>query len=593
MSESDRVDRAAELLERLLADADLRARFRAQPETACREAGFPDLAAEIAQMGGSLQTLDLRESRSSLVGVLMAAAFEGMGVLELSHLAGGGLSGEAAAAAHRALTRSGMAAVRPGGAIHPPHPPHVAPPHVPHGPRVPHPAASASPPPQPAPAAADPSAAPAPADPQAATPAATGGPVADAAAAPGAPSAPAPGAAAAGPGAPPPVPADQGVPATGLPAGTPPPPAAPGAPPGQPWPDSPGAPASASPPGGGGWPQAGAVAQDHAVARAAAAPDVSMAPGAGGGGATFQQLVDDPRITFPPSARADFLSGNIDPRFVPILERLARDHPIGLSVVKTGHDQFVAGTNVVSNHFKGRALDIATVDGAPVGPGNAAAREVMTELANLDPAVRPSEVGGPWLISAPGFFSDAGHQDHIHVGFDSPAPAEAQAPAPGPPEAQSPVQPPPEAQSPVQPPPEAQSPVQPPPEAQTPAQPPPGGQATAQAADDGPAAAGRPRPRLRRPVRRPPMLTARSSSPPQARRSMDHPPLSPWRSPAAPALQGPARCMMPPPAAVARAAASTSWRPRATTPGTTRPRRPSHSGWPSGRSVPACHLSFR
>ena len=194
-----------------------------------------------------------------------------------------------------------------------------------------------------------------------------------------------------------------------------------------------------------------------------------MAPGAGGGGATFQQLVDDPRITFPPSARADFLSGNIDPRFIPILERLARDHPIGLSVVKTGHDQFVAGTNVVSNHFKGRALDIATVDGAPVGPGNAAAREVMTELANLDPAVRPSEVGGPWLISAPGFFSDAGHQDHIHVGFDSPAPAEAQAPAPGPPE--------------------AQSPVQPPPEAQTPAQPPPGGQAAAQAADEGPAAA--------------------------------------------------------------------------------------------------------
>ena len=339
----------------------------------------------------------------------------------------------------------------------------------------------------------------------------------------------------------------------------------------QPWPDSAGAPASASPPGGGGWPQAGAVAQDHAVARAAAAPDVSMAPGAGGGGATFQQLVDDPRITFPPSARADFLSGDIDPRFIPILERLAREHPIGLSVVKTGHDQFVAGTNVVSNHFKGRALDIATVDGAPVGPGNAAAREVMTELANLDPAVRPSEVGGPWLISAPGFFSDAGHQDHIHVGFDSPAPAEAQAPAPGPPEAQSPVQPPPEAQTPA---------------AQTLRAGRPGhGASGRRGPGRGPGCAGRCA--GRRCSRHDPVHRRRPGG------AWIHPRLSPWRSPAAPALQGPARCMTPPPAAVARAAASTWWRPPGTTPGTTRPRRPSRNGWPSGRSVPVCHLSFR
>ena len=41
VSESDRVDRAAELLERLLADADLRARFRAQPGDGVPGGGLP------------------------------------------------------------------------------------------------------------------------------------------------------------------------------------------------------------------------------------------------------------------------------------------------------------------------------------------------------------------------------------------------------------------------------------------------------------------------------------------------------------------------------------------------------------------------
>jgi hypothetical protein len=53
-----------------------------------------------------------------------------------------------------------------------------------------------------------------------------------------------------------------------------------------------------------------------------------------------------------------------------------------------------------------------------VRPGSAAARKLAAELRGLDAPIRPSEIGSPWAINAPGYFTDADHQDHIHVGFD-------------------------------------------------------------------------------------------------------------------------------------------------------------------------------
>jgi hypothetical protein len=407
VSEPDRIERAAELLERLLADAAFRERFRAQPEAACREAGFPDIAEEIAQAGSSLQTLELRESRSSLVGVLMAAALEGMGVLELSHLAGSGLSGEAAAAAHRALTRSGMRAVGAGGGLHAPHVPHAPglhAPHVPHAPglHAPHVPHAPQTPPPPPPAGAAP-----------------GGPVAGAAAASG-PGAPAPADPAAAAGAPGAAPAAPGAPgAAAASAGATAGPGAGGAT-NEPWPDSAGTPAPPVQGQAGGWPQPGAGSSPPPAPAAAQAgggpqpgPGSSAQPEAlqnavqtpaGAAAPTIQQVVDDPRITFPPEARANALAGGLDPRFAGLLQTLAGDHRLGVGVAQ------------------GQALDIATVDGSPVGPDNPAARELMTELANLDPSLRPPQVGGPWAISAPGFVGGAGYQDHIHLGFDSPSP---------------------------------------------------------------------------------------------------------------------------------------------------------------------------
>ncbi len=119
------VVRAAELLERLLTDPAFRADFRADPAGLCQSFGLEDLAQELSVQVSGLQTLELRESRSSLAGVMMAAAAEGVGAFELmNYVRGGGggggggvLQGQAAAVVNQALTRPGLQAVAQPGAV--------------------------------------------------------------------------------------------------------------------------------------------------------------------------------------------------------------------------------------------------------------------------------------------------------------------------------------------------------------------------------------------------------------------------------------------------------------------------------------------
>ena len=64
------------------------------------------------------------------------------------------------------------------------------------------------------------------------------------------------------------------------------------------------------------------------------------------------------------------------------------------------------------------------IDGEIVGPGSPLAREVACELSSLNPDYRPNEIGSPFAIAGPGYFTDAAHQNHIHVGFKQEIPAD-------------------------------------------------------------------------------------------------------------------------------------------------------------------------
>jgi cell wall-associated NlpC family hydrolase len=106
-------ERAAALLERLLSDPVYRAEFRADPARACAAEGLPEVAAELGR-GRAMQTLELRESRSSLAGVLMAAALEGASLAVLvDHAQAATTVDPDAASALAHLTQTNQAAVAP------------------------------------------------------------------------------------------------------------------------------------------------------------------------------------------------------------------------------------------------------------------------------------------------------------------------------------------------------------------------------------------------------------------------------------------------------------------------------------------------
>lgn len=135
-----------------------------------------------------------------------------------------------------------------------------------------------------------------------------------------------------------------------------------------------------------------------------------------------QAVLSDAAIHLTEAARGDVESGRIDPRVLEVLLVLTQVHelaPVGPLI--TGHSYFVKGTTRVSNHVFGGAVDILGIDGEPVSPANAAARQVIEELLSLPAPLTPDEVGGPWIVrvGARSSFTNSDHQDHVHIGWDS------------------------------------------------------------------------------------------------------------------------------------------------------------------------------
>ena len=100
---SEEIERSADLIEHLLGDPELRRRFRADPASVLREHGLLELAEGLGRGRRALMTLELRESRSSLAGVMVAAAAEGVDFTHIAERAAPGLEREAARAVDRVL----------------------------------------------------------------------------------------------------------------------------------------------------------------------------------------------------------------------------------------------------------------------------------------------------------------------------------------------------------------------------------------------------------------------------------------------------------------------------------------------------------
>jgi hypothetical protein len=116
----------------------------------------------------------------------------------------------------------------------------------------------------------------------------------------------------------------------------------------------------------------------------------------------------------------DYASSRLDRRVRVLLVAIAKRHRVRVSCIRTGHSRFVAGTRRISNHTVWRAVDVDQVDGHPVSASNTAARELALWIGRSRAGVQPSEVGSPWDFEPRPWFTDPGHQDHLHVGFAGP-----------------------------------------------------------------------------------------------------------------------------------------------------------------------------
>jgi hypothetical protein len=136
---------------------------------------------------------------------------------------------------------------------------------------------------------------------------------------------------------------------------------------------------------------------------------------------TPASLLANNSIAFSPAAADDIAHGVADERLLALLGWMAVRHGIVVSVIKTGHARYVAGTHKESNHWFGRAATIVEVDGRPVTAGSSAAADLWKQLLTAPKPIRPAEIGAPW--TAPGTslrsFSGPDEQSSLHVGFDA------------------------------------------------------------------------------------------------------------------------------------------------------------------------------
>jgi hypothetical protein len=120
---------------------------------------------------------------------------------------------------------------------------------------------------------------------------------------------------------------------------------------------------------------------------------------------------------------SDYTSPQLDRRVRTLLVAAAHRQPIRVSCLRTGHSWYVNGTRRVSNHSVWRGVDIDRVGGRPVSSSNTAARQLALWIGRGRAGVQPSEVGSPWTFGARPWFTDGGHQGHLHVGFPGPTQA--------------------------------------------------------------------------------------------------------------------------------------------------------------------------
>jgi hypothetical protein len=115
----------------------------------------------------------------------------------------------------------------------------------------------------------------------------------------------------------------------------------------------------------------------------------------------------------------DIQAGLLDQRVTALLALMTRDHQITISSLRSDHSQMTASGNV-SNHYYGRAMDIAAVDGVSCTDTSTTApcAQLGYALAQLPEPLHPPELIYCFDLDGVGpAFALPDHCDHIHAGY--------------------------------------------------------------------------------------------------------------------------------------------------------------------------------
>jgi membrane-bound lytic murein transglycosylase B len=116
----------------------------------------------------------------------------------------------------------------------------------------------------------------------------------------------------------------------------------------------------------------------------------------------------------------DITSGALDPRIIALLGAITQEHQLTISSLRSDHSQYTVEGNV-SNHYFGRAVDIAAVDGVSCTDTavDAPCAQLGQTLAYLPAPAHPTELIYCFDLDGPGpAFARADHCDHVHAGYD-------------------------------------------------------------------------------------------------------------------------------------------------------------------------------
>jgi hypothetical protein len=132
---------------------------------------------------------------------------------------------------------------------------------------------------------------------------------------------------------------------------------------------------------------------------------------------TATRVLRSDRIHLPPAATRDVRSGQVHDSVLGAMLTISASFELHVSVLRSGHPIYVFGTHRLSDHPQGRAFDTWAIDGHPV-VSRRTPRSLVEDYMHAAAAAGSYNVGGPYLLgSAPQWFSDDTHHDHVHAGF--------------------------------------------------------------------------------------------------------------------------------------------------------------------------------